>query len=492
MLRLPPRFAFVAFVAFVAIVVFAVSTLLPPTFTLFVTNARSVAQEPPADVRATVYAGNLASLVDRGPGGRRIVGIGAPYNPTSTTPNAVNENMLFRRAVAWAAVDQVFAPYVVTLEDGATDIIPSFLSWYTEDEIIRIMIEMVNQFQIHDGATGFTNAQILEHLDTRGKRLREGPRDFAPIPRETLERLGPGIPPHLGTHNVFSPGFVTHILRHIQEIADCMPEDGIDYILEKATGLRQSFSPCMSREFPRDAIMFKPTWKPVNNNTVDVSAYPTGPTTMRQLLGPLEAGETRMQTMPSYDPRDGDLANPETPTDPDALNAENFYVVQDSEGTRHALRNLHVVTKEIDEWVWGTIWWSATPDRDFGLDRPRNLPQGLGSYKLCVSTTFMEMDDMPADERFVSTPELATVMEHATWRDGPMGTGAGLASWCANPYIEGPFHQKTCIGCHQPAGDVQVNNPSSASNIRNVTRHLGDFAFTFYRLRQMARNLLSP
>ena len=438
-----------------------------------------------------MYSDAIARLLDRGPGGREIVGMGAPYEPTTTTPDAVNRNMSTRRAVAWTAVDKVFTPYEATLTDGTTDTIPAFLSWYIESEIRAIMREMVKEYEFPTEYPGFTREQVTDYLNARGKRLREGPRDFEPIPLDVLERLGNGIPAHAGTRaNLFSPGFVTHILEHIREIADCAPDDSVNYIREKLDGIRESFSPCMSREFPRDAVMFKPRWAPVpDDNVVPVRSAPTDPDTMRLLLGQLRPGEARLNQMPSYDPVDPTQLELETPTNSEPLNSDNFFVIENSAGRRYALRSLHVVTKEVDEWVWGTIWWSATPERDFGLDRHATVRESLGNYKLCAVTTFMEQDETPAAERFQGMPELGTVMDHATWRAGPMQTEDGTASWCANPYIEGAIPTRTCAGCHQAAGERELG-PNG--NVRRVTRHVGDFVFTFKRLRDIAESLANP
>ena len=434
-----------------------------------------VARAPRWDQPRAAAVQAFAALQDRGPGGRLISGMGAPYEPTDTTPDAVNRNMAVRRDVAWAAVAKVFTPYEATLVDGGTDTIPAFLSWYIEDEIEIIMEGMVDRFGVPE-APGFTDDQIREYFNNHEKALREGLRDFAPVARDVITQRGDGIPHHIDTSaNMFSPGFMMHIMKHIREIADCDPDDMIDYIQEKMDGLRESFSPCMSREFPRDAIAFKPGWRRVNDaNMASVSqAFPTDPNTMRLLLGQLQDGEMRVDDMPNFAP------------DPGMLNAENFFVVEDSNGERYALQNLHVVTKEIDEWVWGTIWWSPTAEGDLGSDRPTILPEALQNYKLCVATTFMEQDDTPPEQRFPEAPELATVMGHATWPDGPMNTNVGTASWCANPYVEGGFHEQTCLGCHQPAGER-----AGSSNVRNVTRHLGDFIFTFSPLRTRADLLL--
>ena len=439
-----------------------------------------------------VYSDALASLLDRGPGGREIIGMGAPYEPTITTPDTVNQNMATRREVAWTAVAKVFAPYEVTLTDGTTDTIPAFLSWYIETEINAIMKEMVDEFGFPTESPGFTSQQVLDYLNGRGKRLREGPRDFEPIPLDVLERLGNGIPAHAGTTaNLFSPSFVTHILEHIREIADCSPDDMVDYIQEKLDGVRESFSPCMSNEFPSDAVMFKPRWTSIiADDIVPMPSAPTNPDTMRRLLGEPQTGESRLTRMPTYDPLDPSTQVwSETPTNPDPSNVENFFVIENSAGRRYALRSLHVVTKEVDEWVWGTIWWSATPGRDFGLDRPDTLQESLGNYKLCAATTFMEQDQSSPAERFQGMPELATVMRHVTWPDGPMQTEDGTASWCANPYIEGLIPARTCAGCHQAAGEL---GPGPDGNVRRTTRHLGDFVFTFERLWIKARTLAIP
>lgn len=447
----------------------------------------TVAEGTPHDVRNSAYVGPLETLLSRGPGGRHIVGMGATYDPTSITARAVNHNMAWRREAAWTAVGKALTPHRVTLADGTTDTIPSFLSWYIEQEIVEIMAEMKARFG-EPGPRGFSDDQIAAYLGDHDKALREGPRDFLPMDREALALIGGGIPAHVGMSvPMFSPGFVTHILRHMRELAECEPNDAIDYIKEKSDGLRRSFSPCMTLEFPRNAVMFKPRWVLVDDDEVAMGAFPTGPNTMRQLLGPLQPGEGRLRQMPSYDPAaPADPGNPETPMDPAAKTVRNFFVVADASGTRYALQSLHVVTKEIDEWIWATIWWSPTPHRDLGLDRPTDFSRPLTNYKLCAATTFMELDATPARQRFPDAPELATVLSHAAWPSGPMRTDIGTASWCANPYIEGGIPTETCTGCHQSAGDDR----GSESRVRIVNRHLGDFAFPVRRLRSVARELV--
>jgi hypothetical protein len=118
-----------------------------------------------------------------------------------------------------------------------------------------------------------------------------------------------------------------------------------------------------------------------------------------------------------------------------------------SGGETYRMPALHIMTKELEHWVWITLWWSSTPDEDFGADRPAAIA-ALGGpwshYKMCVVTAFDERDPDPRGGQPGSLGDsLAAV--HG---------GVGSASWCSNPYLEeGPGNAQTnCVGCHQHAG----------------------------------------
>ena len=56
------------------------------------------------------------------------------------------------------------------------------------------------------------------------------------------------------------------------------------------------------------------------------------------------------------------------------------------------------MSKELDHWLWITLWWSPDPDSDFGADRPAAiaaLPGPWRNYKMCVTSSYLEGDPDP-------------------------------------------------------------------------------------------------
>ena len=96
-----------------------------------------------------------------------------------------------------------------------------------------------------------------------------------------------------------------------------------------------------------------------------------------------------------------------------------------------------------------TLWWSDTPDQDFGADRPNNLFSELDpvwrNYKMHTIVDYEELDPNPA-QWFSEYPSLAASLSAV---QSPL-------SWASNPYIEhGRGNAKTnCIGCHQHGGST--------------------------------------
>jgi hypothetical protein len=90
-------------------------------------------------------------------------------------------------------------------------------------------------------------------------------------------------------------------------------------------------------------------------------------------------------------------------------------------GLHFRLAGLHVMTKELDHWVWITLWWSPEPDDDFGADRPASIAAlggPWGHYKMCVVTAFEEGRSR-ARRRVRADPPDA----RGRARGGPLGTG---------------------------------------------------------------------
>ncbi|MCP4443930.1 MAG: hypothetical protein GY811_01110 [Myxococcales bacterium] len=127
-----------------------------------------------------------------------------------------------------------------------------------------------------------------------------------------------------------------------------------------------------------------------------------------------------------------------------------IYTIERPNGNRYRLTSFHIMTKELDHWQWITLWWSDTPDSDFGEDRPaliEDLGGAWSNYKMCTATAFDEGDPDPSGGYSEMAPSLAAALEQ-------VHEGVGGPSWCSNPYLEkGPGNMATnCIGCHQHGG----------------------------------------
>ncbi len=189
-----------------------------------------------------------------------------------------------------------------------------------------------------------------------------------------------------------------------------------------------SWAACLTSPFPLDAAIIKADWRRAELG-VTVPRHDTSAAGLRAMLA---ADGT-------WGPGDGEL-------DP---GPEQIYTLALPNGARYRLAGLHLMTKELDHWLWITLWWSNDPDRDFGADRPAALaalPGPWRNYKMAVSIAFRDEDLDPVGG--ATDPSLAAALEAVY--------PAGGASWASNPYIEvGHGNGRTnCIGCHQHGGTV--------------------------------------
>jgi hypothetical protein len=151
------------------------------------------------------------------------------------------------------------------------------------------------------------------------------------------------------------------------------------------------------------------------------------------------------------------------------------YTMRVGAGSSFRLAGMHIRTRELAHWINITLWWSPTPDQDFGADRPaavRALGGPWSSYKMCVATDFDEQDPDPAGGFAQDAPSLAAALR-------AVHEGRGAPSWCSNPYIDaGPgLVRSNCVGCHQHAmsgvrpADVQTDPVRYPSNGRTQVRN---------------------
>ncbi len=127
--------------------------------------------------------------------------------------------------------------------------------------------------------------------------------------------------------------------------------------------------------------------------------------------------------------------------------------------TKTRLVALHIMTKELRDWAWITLWWSPDADSDFGADRPASLTGPFANYKMCVVTAFAEKDKAPGESFAAKHPSLADAL--AATADGP-------ATWCSNPYLETAERaaKTNCIGCHQSGGTRETTETILASTTK--------------------------
>lgn len=183
---------------------------------------------------------------------------------------------------------------------------------------------------------------------------------------------------------------------------------------------------CIDGQMPRDAVLVKADWRRELPGEL-LPVFDTSGPRMRSRL----RGEATWNSDGVADPAPSEI----------------YTVTLPSSGQRFVMPALHVMTKELDHWMWITLWWSPQPDGDFGADRPASiatLPGPWRNYKMCVVTSYVEGD---ADPRGGQAGSLGDAIE-------AVHGGAGAPTWCTNPYVElGPGNAATnCIGCHQHGG----------------------------------------
>ena len=181
---------------------------------------------------------------------------------------------------------------------------------------------------------------------------------------------------------------------------------------------------CLAGEMPRDAVIIKADWRRQFQLNDLLPVFNTS--------GDRMTARFASESLWNEDGQQG--------PGPDDI----FTMIVPSTMARFRLPALHVMTKELDHWVWITLWYSPFPDTDFGADRPATLTGPWRNYKMCVATQYLEGDP---DPRGGFSGTLGDAL-------AAVNRGTNEPSWCSNPYIElGPGNAATnCIGCHQHGG----------------------------------------
>ena len=186
------------------------------------------------------------------------------------------------------------------------------------------------------------------------------------------------------------------------------------------------WSACLDGAFPNDAVVVKADYRRADFEL-----------TMPSFGTSAEALEKRLTGDVSWDLADGQV----NPT------ADSIYSLTLPNGAHYRLAALHVMTKELDHWLWVTLFWSESPNADFGADRPASLTGPWANYKMCAVTAFEEQDLDPSGGFSQTHPSLGEAL-------AAVYAGPGTPSWCSNPYVEQGHGNadSNCIGCHQHGG----------------------------------------
>lgn len=207
---------------------------------------------------------------------------------------------------------------------------------------------------------------------------------------------------------------------------------------------------CLAGEMPRDAVLIKADWhrKLAGEN---LPVFDTSASRMRE----------RLATTADWADGDGST-NPA---------ADAIYTLALPNGNEFRMPALHIMTKELDHWLWITLWYSSSPDSDFGADRPTTLAGPWKNYKMCVASSYLEGDSDPRGGQAGSLGDALAAVHR----------GVGSPTWCSNPYLErGAGNAATnCIGCHQHGGTMLTPEEILVSPHRGSTRVRNNF-FTDY------------
>jgi hypothetical protein len=393
-------------------------------------------------------------------GERSIIGDAVPYAADLTLrarEDELRKSMKKRREVAWKAFARVLKQVEIrdpaaSAVDGGTDAsgdggaaikakLPLFRTWYGRDDFQRIFATLwdgltPNQRQAR---SPFSQTKIGEAIKLNyGSRGSWTDADYLDRIRQlTDEESLQGL---AGNGRVsYSPGYVKHFFENYSQVYRCL--DLLPSLpLTEPPPSSTNFAQCYKSEFEPDAAVIKASYYRAN------------------LGGGLPVRDTSAAAMTkrrngSIDQGGWGKGGAEVVPEPGSI-----YTVKMSDGNSFYLPGIHLITKELRDWLWVTFWWSPNPNEDFGADRPQEIVDLGGpwkNYKMAVSVGYAEED---TDPRGGYQGSLGDALQ-ATYE------GVGGPTWASNPYIEKGDHnaQTNCIGCHQHSGDPNIELASLLS-----------------------------
>jgi mono/diheme cytochrome c family protein len=397
--------------------------------------------------------------------GRSLTGIAAEYQADltlSAQEQQLKTDMAFRRQIAWEIVGRVIDPVPllgladaaesnedILLPEGEVPTVPRYQTWYGVDDFKRMFRELFSglgpagraarqSFSQGELDTIFAwNAEALDRSERWPlERFLKYVKQLGVCPPDTTEEAcaltlqSQFSGATSGNSRIaYSPGTMRHMLDNYGPMLECLETLTTTGLEAVPTNADQNFSACFSEEMPADAVLIKAHWVRSDFGR-KLPAFDTHAQALQDVMG---------------EGRIGDWAAGDREVDP---SADEIVTIKMKSGDTYRLAGLHIMTKELRHWVWVTLWWSDSPEADFGADRPeaiRALEPVWSNYKMGVVVDYLEGDPDPA-ARFEQHPSLAASIAAAKSEN----------TWMSNPYIEhGGGNAKTnCIGCHQHGGSI--------------------------------------
>jgi len=338
---------------------------------------------------------------------------------------ALDANMALRRKAAWAIVEKIVAPVPIAarIADHPRPVLPRFQTWYSREDLLPMFDRLFRALpaakqKAHARFTESAIAGVFPWNATMAPTL-------ASFTEERRAARARELTSTKGVHSLgkdarvlMSPAYVGHLLRSYPEIAACQVPAS-----DAEPASQSNFASCLDGEFPTEAAAVKMRWMPAS---APMPTYDTSPAALSAKLAAADFGTG-----------DGTADPAES----------SIYTMQLTPETSMRLAAVHIMTKELRDWAWITLWWSNDPSSDFGSDRPASLSAlggPWGNYKMCVVTAYEEKD--MAARAVTGDP----------------------ASWCSNPYLETGAHAATtsCIGCHQHGGTPETTESILSSPVR--------------------------
>ncbi|MCX6119134.1 MAG: hypothetical protein NT027_16475 [Proteobacteria bacterium] len=359
---------------------------------------------------------------------RHIVGLPSDYIPQNSKDldrKFVPTNRNSIRKLGWSIFQDVTQAKVIRDKSGQIiGEIPLFLTWYDRQDLLRLSEKLFTDLKGHPAeeinSESYVTNRVMENFqwNVDNWKLNHGtPGELTLSNRIKFFQKGHTQFANAGSlsRTLWSPSLVKDLLVSFKKQADC----GRSLSLESgATKSKQAeFTninspefpkrpPCFQSEFKSNAVAVKALWRLSASQGHQV--FDTSPESINDMIQFNHA---------TWRPK-SDLA---VPSD------QNIIRQVTQNGKTYDLLALHIMTKELSNWAWVTLWWSpdADAESDFGSDRPKSIDKRWKNYKMCSVVHFEDQQ-----------------------------TNAN--SWCSNPYLEtaSGLGDTNCIGCHQFAGHV--------------------------------------